>query len=213
MGTCRGVAVLVWRNCVPSLREPFVKSWAGRHLWPLRQCACIYLHFHARSRSPVLTPGMHAGAMFAAFTLVNMVIATTGSTMVVPASLYFFILVLWLAVGVPTGLLGGAIALRALLPTLPEPAETEPRPVPAPRRRERMSAGAGLLCAAGIPMFLMSTELWLAMDAAWRGFLYAQYGRFLVTLLAAVAASMALSIINTCAPSLAPLPDLHPYAA
>lgn len=149
--------------------------------------------------------------MFAAFTLVNMVIAKTGSTMVAPASLYFFILVLWLAIGVPATLLGGTIALRAPMPTLPEPTEAEPRAIPAKRRRERIISAAGLLCSAVVPLFLMSTDIAMALEATYGGVFYAQYGRFLVMLLIVVGTVMGISIINTCgaAPATALSSDMH----
>ena len=151
-----------------------------------------------RHPTPPLLPGaLYPGVSLAALGALNLLLARTGSTGALPLRAFASLVALWLAVGTPLTLAGGAAAARASPPSPPTRTNQIPRHVPPPpwaAHPRVLHAAAGLL-----PFGCLLVELYFIMTSVWQGYFYYVFG-FCLAVGALAAATVALvSVVCTYA--------------
>lgn len=144
-----------------------------------------------------------AAFALAGYAVISKLVSATGSSVASPAALIFLV-GLWLTVGMPTAVLGGALALRTPLPAWPTGAAKASEEAP-PRQRLRLShrlcAAASYAVCAIVPALTSYLQLFHVMSSVWSGMFFWMHGRLLAASAITALCVAALSISHTCAPS------------
>eukprot|EP01025_Chloroclados_australasicus_P052878 TRINITY_DN6182_c0_g2_i1.p1 TRINITY_DN6182_c0_g2~~TRINITY_DN6182_c0_g2_i1.p1 ORF type:complete len:676 (+),score=29.99 TRINITY_DN6182_c0_g2_i1:38-2029(+) len=134
-------------------------------------------------------------------TILNMMIAGTGSTGAIPAGYFFSLVFLWIILSVPLTYFGGYVASKYPLSTPPVRTNQIPRHIPPP------SLGANpylmFLFAGFVPMMCLFVELFFAMSSLWQGFFYYLFGFLFIvcgmTILVVIEMAILCCYVQLCA--------------
>jgi transmembrane 9 superfamily protein 2/4 len=130
-------------------------------------------------------------------TILDILIASTGTTGAIPLTMYFALVAIWFVVSIPLTYVGGYLATKT--PTIVWPTRTNqiPRHIPA------VPAAADpyvLYLAAGIlPFCTVFIELYFVMSSMWQGYFYYLFGFMFIVTILTVLITIEVSVLCTCA--------------
>lgn len=138
----------------------------------------------------------HAGIIMLTLTLLNILIASTGTTGSIPVTMYFALVAIWFVVSIPLTYVGGYLATKTPLIVWPTRTNQIPRHIPD---HPAASDPYVLYAAAGIlPFCTVFIELYFVMSSMWHGFFYYLFGFMFIVTLLTVIITVEVSILCTC---------------
>mmetsp|Transcript_4729 Transcript_4729/g.19269 ORF Transcript_4729/g.19269 Transcript_4729/m.19269 type:complete len:656 (-) Transcript_4729:730-2697(-) len=172
-------------------------SFAGYH------CARLYKTFKGQrwQKATVLTALLYPGVCFAVFFVLDVSLATYGSTGAVPLSTLVAILALWFGISVPLVFLGAYLGFRKEPIEFPVKFSNIPRPVPA--ASWYVSPPFTVVVGGVLPFGACFVELFFILSSMWMDQFYYVFGfTFLVFLILCVTCAqitMVLLYFQLCA--------------
>ena len=140
-----------------------------------------------------LTACFFPGVSFIVLSVLNFLLWGSGSSGVIPVSLFFLLLLLWFCISVPLTLLGGLFGTRAEPIQLPVRTNQIPREIP-----ERKYPSWLLVLGAGtLPFGTLFIELFFILSSIWLGRFYYVFGFLFIVLVLLVIVCAEVSVVLT----------------